>query len=98
MVRKVQISAEMTVGQLIRNLETIFLDPSENTFTNFEVLTIDGAASCLHKSVGEVSELSNFKACEIQINSDNVFETSLDFERKTGLFVHIDCLGNSLLI
>ncbi len=98
MVRKAHISAEMTVGQLIRNLETIFLDPTENTFTNFEVLTIDGSPSCLHKSVGEVSELLHFKACDIQINSDNVFETSLDFERKTGLFVHIDSLENSLLI
>ena len=97
MVRKVQVSAKMTVGQLIRNLETIFIDPSENTITNFEVLSIDGTASCLHKSVGEVSELSNFKDCEIQINSDKIFETSLDFERKTGLFVHIDSLENSLL-
>jgi len=98
MVRKVQVSAKMTVGQLIRNLETIFFDPSENTITNFEVLSIDGTASCLHKSVGEVSELLNFEDCEIQINSDKIFETSIDFERKTGLYVHLDCLENSLLI
>ena len=98
MVRKVQVSAKMTVGQLIRNLERIFFDPSKNTITNFEVLSIDGTASCLHKSVGEVSELSNFEDCEIQINSDKIFETSIDFERKTGLYVHLDCLENSLLI
>ena len=42
MVRKVQISAKMSVGQLIRNIENLFLDPSENTFTNFEVLGPDG--------------------------------------------------------
>ena len=98
MVRKVQISAKMTVGQLIRNIETMFFDPSENTITNFEVLSVDGSASCLHKSVGEVSELSNFEDCEIQINSDNIFETSIDFERKTGLYVHLDSLENCLLI
>ena len=98
MVRKIQVSAKMTIGQLIRNIDTLFFDPTENTITNFEVLSIDGSASCLHKSVGEVSELSNFEDCEIQINSDKIFETSIDFERKIGLYVHLDSLENSLLI
>ena len=98
MVRIVQISAKMTVGQLIRNVDLLFKDPSEKTFTNFEVLCPDGSASSLHKSVGDVSELSNFEDCEIQINSDNIFETSKNFEIKTGLYVQLDCLENSLFI
>ena len=98
MVRKVQISAKITVGQLIRNIESLFLDPSENTFTNVEILCPDGSASCLHKSVEEVSELSSFEDCEILINSEEIFKASQDFERKAGLYIQVDTLVNSLLI
>ena len=98
MVRKVQIFAKITVGQLIRNIESLFLDPSENSFTNFEILCPDGSASCLHKSVEEVSELSSFEDCEILINSEEIFKASQDFERKAGLYIQVDTLVNSLLI
>ena len=98
MVRIIQVSAKMTVGQLIRNIDSLFDDPSENTFTNFEILSSDGSVSSLHKSVEEVSELANFKDCEILINTDKVVETSLDFKNKTGLDIHIDSLLNCLAV
>jgi predicted HAD superfamily phosphohydrolase len=98
MVRKIQVSAKMTIGQLIRNMDEFFFDPSENTITNFEILSSDGSVSSLHKLVEEVSEFSSFKDCEVIIKSDNIFEISQDFEKQTGLYVHLDCLENSLLI
>ena len=98
MVRKVQISATMTVGQLIRNIDKLFLDPSENTITNFEVLSLEGSPSSLHKSVEEVSDLACFEDCEILVNSENIFETSRDFEKKAGLYIQVDSLVNCLLI
>ena len=98
MVRKVQIFAKMTVGQLIRNIDTLFLDPTDSTFTNFEVLSAEGLPLSLHKSVEEVSDLACFKYCEIIVNSENVFETSRDFEKKAGLYIQVDSLVNSLLI
>lgn len=96
MVKKVRISASMTAGELIRNFEKLFYDPSESTYTNLDVLHSDGTASCLHLKVSDLSKKPNFNECEIKVSNRRIFEASKQFEEKAGLYVRLDCLRNNL--
>lgn len=96
MVKKIHISASMTVGELIRTFETLFHDPTENTYTNLDVMCADGTASCLHKQVKELSQNPNFDECVIQVRNSEIFEATKNFKEKAGLHIMLDYQKNSL--
>ncbi len=98
MVKSIHISASMTAGELIRAFDKLFNDPSENTYTNIDVMCADGFATCLHKQVKELSKIPNFIECVIKVNNDRIFEATKEFEEKAGLHIQLDCLKNSLVM
>ena len=98
MVKSIHISASMTAGELIRTFEKLFHDPTENTYTNLDVMCADGSATCLHKQVKDLSQKPNFNECVIRVNNNRIFEATKEFEEKAGLHIQLDCLKNSIVM
>lgn len=98
MVRTIHVSASMTIGELIRNFETLFHDPTENTYTNIDVMCADGTATCLHKKVKELSQNPDFDECVIKVSDNKIFEATKKFKEKAGLNIMLDYQKNSLVM
>jgi hypothetical protein len=98
MVKKIHVSATMTVGELIRNFENLFHDPTENTYTNLDVMCADGSATCLHERIKELSQNPNFDECIIKVSEKKIFEATKKFKEKAGLHVMLDYQKNSLVM
>lgn len=96
MVKKIHVSASMTAGELIRNFDKLFYDPTENTYTSLDVMCADGTATCLHLQVKDISLKPDFEDCVIHVNNNRIFETTKKFKEKAGLHVKLDYLKNSL--
>ena len=96
MVKTIHVSASMTAGELIRNFDKLFYDPTENTYTSLDVMCADGTATCLHLQVKDLSLKSDFDECVIHLSNQDIFDAIKEFKEKAGLHVKLDYLKNSL--
>ena len=96
MVKNIRISASMTVGELIRNFEDTFYDPTGDTRTSIDLVDAEGLVPNLYIKLQDLSQNSNFEDCEILINNTQIFKSDKIFEEKTGLRVELDYSMNNL--
>jgi hypothetical protein len=98
MIKNIRVSASMTVGELIRNFEHTFYDPTGDTRTSIDFVDAEGLVPNFFCKLKDLSQNSNFRDCVIPINNTQIFKSDKMFKEKTGLLVQLDYSKNSLTV